>query len=63
MKIKLQCRNDEKCSADAKPFTWEIEDEAVMDVNNMATVFCPHCNRSLKSVSLHEKINPRKKAR
>ena len=62
MKIKLQCRNDEKCSADAKPFVWEIDDEAVMDKNNMATVFCPHCNRSLISVSPPEKDNPRKKA-
>jgi hypothetical protein len=56
MKIKLKCRNDEKCSAEAKPFTWEIDDEAVMDVNNMATVFCPHCNRSLKSENLPGKI-------
>jgi hypothetical protein len=49
MKIKFHCRNDEKCSSDAKPFTWEIDGEAVMDHNNMATVFCPHCNRALKS--------------
>ena len=63
MKIKLQCRNDDKCSADAKPFTCEIDEEAVMDDNNMATVFCPHCNRSLTSVSLPEKINPIEKIR
>ena len=63
MKIKLQCRNDEKCSADTKPFTWEIDDEAVMDYNNMATVFCPYCNRSLKFESLPGKINPHEKTR
>jgi hypothetical protein len=34
-----------------------------MDDNNMATVFCPHCNRSLKSVSLPVMINPHEKIR
>jgi hypothetical protein len=34
-----------------------------MDVNNMATVFCPHCNRSLKSVSLPGKTNPHERTR
>lgn len=63
MKIKLHCRNDEKCSADVKPFTMEINDEAVMDANNMAAVFCPHCNRTLKSTSLPEKINPHEQSR
>ena len=63
MKIKLQCRNDEKCSADAKPFTFEIDDEAVMDHNNMATVFCPHCNRTLISASQPGKINSHEKTR
>ena len=31
----------------------EIDDEAVMDVNNIATVFCPHCNRTLLSRDAH----------
>ena len=49
MKIKLLCREDENCPADIKPYAMEIDDEAVMDRNNMAAVFCPHCNRTLKS--------------
>lgn len=49
MKIKLHCRDDENCPSDIKPFVMEIDDEAVMDVNNIATVFCPHCNRTLES--------------
>ena len=48
MKIKLHCRDDENCPSDVKPFTMEIDDEAVMDVNNIAAVFCPHCKRTLK---------------
>jgi hypothetical protein len=49
MNIKFHCRNDEHCSAETKPFTIEISAEAVMDENNMASVFCPHCNRTLKA--------------
>ena len=50
MKIKLLCRDDENCPADIKPFMIEIDEEAVMDVNNIATVFCPYCNRTMKSL-------------
>ena len=49
MKIKLICRDDDGCPADVKPFMIEIDEEAVMDVNNIATIFCPHCNRKMKS--------------
>ena len=48
MKIELLCRDDEKCPAEIKPFMLEIDEEAVMDVNNIATVFCPHCKRTMK---------------
>ena len=49
MKIKLLCRDEEKCPADIQPFMLEIDEEAVMDVNNLATVFCPYCYRTMKS--------------
>ena len=49
MKIKRLCRDDENCTADIKPFTIEIDVEAVMDVNNIAAVFCPYCKRTMKS--------------
>ena len=58
MKIKLFCRDDEKCPAAIKPFIIEIEEEAVMDVNNIATVFCPHCNRTMKSPEQPYNDNP-----
>jgi len=54
MKLKLIFRDDENCKADTKPFLMEINDEAVMDENNMATVFCPHCSRPLISPDLHQ---------
>jgi hypothetical protein len=49
MKIKLICRDDENCPAEITPFMMEIDEEAVMDGNNIATVFCPHCKRTMKS--------------
>jgi hypothetical protein len=48
MKIKLICRDDEKCPAEKTPFMMEIDEESIMDGNNIATVFCPHCNRTMK---------------
>ena len=58
MKIKLLCRDDEKCPSETKPFMIEIDEEAVMDVNNIATVFCPHCNRKMKSPEQPHYGNP-----
>jgi sarcosine oxidase delta subunit len=29
-----------------------------MDVNNIATVFCPYCNRTMKSVEQHLNGDP-----
>jgi hypothetical protein len=58
MKIKLLCRDDNNCPADIKPFTIEINEETVMDVNNFATVFCPHCNRTLKSPEQSRNSDP-----
>ena len=49
MKIKLLCRDDEECPSDIKPFMIEIDEETVMDINNIATVFCPFCNRAMNS--------------
>ena len=62
MKIKLICRDDENCTADIKPFMIEIDEEAVMDVNNIATVFCPYCNRTMKSLEKSYNDDPHRKA-
>ena len=58
MKIKLLCRDDENCTADIKPFTIEFDEEAVMDFNNIATVFCPYCNRTMKSPEQPDDTDP-----
>ena len=58
MKIKLLCRDDDKCPADKKPFMLEIEEEAVMDLNNIATVFCPYCNRTMKPLGTPDNSYP-----
>ena len=62
MKIKLLCRDDENCPADIKPFMIEIDEEAVMDVNNIATVFCPYCNRTMKSLEQSYNGDPHRQA-
>ena len=61
MKIKLLCLDDENCPADIKPFMIEIDEEAVMDVNNIATVFCPYCNRTMKSPEQSYNGDPHRK--
>ena len=47
MKIKLICDNKECRSKNSAPYVYQIEAEAVMDVKNMATVFCPRCHHTL----------------
>ena len=48
MKIQLFCRDDDKCPSATKPYMIEIDEETVMDINNIATIFCPYCNRAMK---------------
>ncbi len=41
------CHND-KCSSDQRGlFFIDLPEEAVMDQNNLATIFCPKCGRKM----------------
>ena len=42
MKLEFTCNND-ACRQDAAPVVYEMDCEAVMDVRNVASVFCPRC--------------------
>ena len=40
---------EENCPATGvAPYVLRLPDEACMDEQNFATVFCPHCGRSLR---------------
>jgi len=48
MSTKFFC-NSERCThADKGPFVLELAQEAVMDGNNLATIFCPRCGKPMK---------------
>jgi uncharacterized paraquat-inducible protein A len=46
MKMEFTCTND-ACRKDSGPYVYEMNCEAVMDVKNMAAVFCPRCHTPL----------------
>ena len=47
MDIKLSCKNKNCNFSGTEDYVVCLPSEAVMDENNIATVFCPHCNREL----------------
>lgn len=47
MDIKLACQNEDCTYQGAEDYVMCIPSEAVMDENNMAVVFCPHCRKTL----------------
>ena len=50
MSTKFYC-NSELCThADKGPFVLELASEAVMDRNNLATIFCPRCGKPMKQL-------------
>lgn len=48
MTTKFYCNSDACTDADKGPFVLELAQEAVMDGNNMATIFCPRCARPMR---------------
>jgi NADH pyrophosphatase NudC (nudix superfamily) len=51
MTTKFYC-NSEMCThADNGPFVLELAQEAVMDGNNLATIFCPRCGKPMKQLT------------
>ena len=48
MTTKFYCNSDDCTHADKGPFVLELPQEAVMDGNNMATIFCPRCAKPMR---------------
>jgi uncharacterized C2H2 Zn-finger protein len=48
MTTKFYCGSDGCTHADNGPFVLELPQEAVMDGNNMATIFCPRCAKPMR---------------
>ena len=48
MSTKFFCNSDSCTHGDKGPFVLEIAQEAVLDGNNLATIFCPRCGKSMK---------------
>lgn len=48
MSTKFFCNNERCAHADKGPFVLELAQEAVMDGNNMATIFCPRCGKPMQ---------------
>ena len=48
MTTKYYCNNDDCTHPDRGPFVLELPQEAVMDGNNMATIFCPLCSKPMR---------------
>jgi hypothetical protein len=47
MKRKFHCINKDCSFGKTNDSVYEIEQEAWMDENNIATIFCPHCKKEL----------------
>ena len=50
MSTKFFCNSESCINADKGPFVLELAQEAVMDGNNLATIFCPRCGKPMKPV-------------
>jgi endogenous inhibitor of DNA gyrase (YacG/DUF329 family) len=50
MSTKFYCNSETCTHADKGPFVLELAQEAVMDGNNLATIFCPRCGNPMKEL-------------
>lgn len=50
MSTKFYCNSDTCIHGDKGPFVLELAQEAVMDGNNMATIFCPKCGKPMREL-------------
>jgi NADH pyrophosphatase NudC (nudix superfamily) len=51
MSTKFYCNSEQCTHADQGPFVLELAAEAVMDRNNLATIFCPLCSSPMKPLA------------
>jgi endogenous inhibitor of DNA gyrase (YacG/DUF329 family) len=52
MSTKFYCNSEVCTHADKGPVVLELPQEAVMDGNNLATIFCPRCGKPMKQLPL-----------
>lgn len=57
MSTRFFCNSESCTHADKGPFVLELAQEAVMDGNNMATIFCPKCGKPMKQMPLNPQKN------
>ncbi len=57
MSTKFFCNSESCTHADKGPFVLELAQEAVMDGNNLATIFCPRCGKPMKQLPLSAQEN------
>ena len=50
MSTKFYCNSETCASAGDGPSVLELAEGAVMDGNNLATIFCPRCGKSMKQL-------------
>ena len=50
MSTKFYCNSESCMHGDKGPFVLELAQEAVMDGNNLATIFCPKCGKEMKQL-------------
>lgn len=50
MSTKFYCNSEICTHADKGPFVLELAQEAVMDGNNLATIFCPRCGKPMQEL-------------
>lgn len=50
MSTKFYCNNEQCTHSDQGPFVLELSAEAVMDGNNLATIFCPRCGKPMRQL-------------
>lgn len=58
MSTTFYCNSEACTHADKGPFVLELAQEAVMDGNNMATIFCPRCGKPMKQLPSNPQKNP-----
>ena len=58
MSTKFYCNNEQCPHSDQGPFVLELASEAVMDGNNLATIFCERCGKPMQRLPANSKQSP-----
>lgn len=57
MSTKFYCNSETCASTGDGPSILELAEEAVMDGNNLATIFCPRCGKSMKQLPPDQQVS------